>query len=95
MKEPIVVYKSNFCGHSWWVERFLRWNEVDVQYINIDGNPQAREEVKMLNRGHASVPTLVFPDGSSLTEPSIGQLRRKLNIETPGLVDRIKSLLDK
>jgi len=40
------------------------------------------------------VPTLVFPDGSKLTEPSFGELRQKLAIEPPpGLVDRIRGLI--
>ena len=32
-----------------------------------------------INHGNASVPTLVFPDGSTLTEPSDQALRQKLN----------------
>jgi hypothetical protein len=31
-----------------------------------------------INNGNASVPTLVFPDGSTLTEPSTAVLRQKL-----------------
>jgi mycoredoxin len=95
LDKPIIAYTSSFCSHSWWVERFLRSKEVTVEYINIDKNPQAREAVKSLNRGYASVPTLVFPDGSHLTEPSLAQIRQKLNIETPSLVDRLKGLLDR
>jgi hypothetical protein len=39
---------------------------------------EARERVKTINHGYESVPTLIFPDGSTLTEPSAGELRRKL-----------------
>lgn len=92
MSEPIVVYISTFCPHSWRVERFLKSNDIPVKLLNIDKDPQARQEVMAVNRGYASVPTLIFPDGSQLTEPSFGQIRAKLGIETPGLAERIKGI---
>ena len=93
MSEPIIVYTSTFCPHSWSVERFLKAHDVAIKLVNIDKNPQARQEVMAVNRGYASVPTLIFPDGSQLTEPSFGQIRAKLGIEAPGLMTRIKGIL--
>jgi mycoredoxin len=76
------------------VEGFLEKNDVTVNMINIDGNQEAREQLIEINSGYASVPTLIFPDGSKLTEPSFGQLREKLELEPPpGVVDRIRSLI--
>ena len=49
---------------------FLDKNEIDVDKISIDGNMVARAELMALNGGYASVPTLIFPDGAQLTEPS-------------------------
>lgn len=51
---------------------------VDYEYVDIYTDPAAREWVREVNRGYESVPTLVFPDGSTLTEPSRRQLRAKL-----------------
>ena len=93
MSEPITVYTSTFCPHSWSVERFLKSNDVPIKLVNIDKDPQARQEVMAANRGFASVPTLIFPDGSQLTEPSFGQIRAKLGLETPSLLKRIKGIL--
>jgi lipoprotein signal peptidase len=84
MTQPIILYASRFCGHSQRVEQFLLERDVVVDIINIDGNPDAREAVKGINNGYASVPTLIFPDGSTLTEPSIQELKRKLNENEPG-----------
>lgn len=78
--ERIILYTSKFCGHAWIVERFMRENEIDVELINIDGNHQARQQVMAINNGYASVPTLIFPDGTHLTEPSLAQLRQKLGL---------------
>ena len=95
MPEPIIVYTSTFCPHSWSVERFLKSNDVPIKLVNIDKDLQARQEVMAANRGFASVPTLIFPDGSQLTEPSFGQIRAKLGIGTPSLLKRIKGILGK
>lgn len=92
--ELITLYTSNWCAHSMSVEGFLEKNEITVNMINIDGDQEARQRLIEINGGYASVPTLIFPDGSKLTEPSFGQLRQKLNLEPPpGMVDRIRSLI--
>lgn len=92
MSDTITMYKSDYCPHSFSVERFLRKNKLDVDYISIDGNPEARRTLIELNKGYASVPTLLFADGTQLTEPSIGDLRKKLGIPTPSLADRVRSV---
>lgn len=90
----ITLYTSNWCAHATSVEGFLEKNDVVVNMINIDGNPEARQKLIEINGGYASVPTLVFPDGSKLTEPSFGQLREKFDLDPPaGLADRIRSLI--
>jgi len=74
------------------VERFLDRTEVFVEKINVDGDSDAREELIRLNGGYASVPTLLFPDGTKLTEPSFSEIRKKLKIEPPpSFVDRIRN----
>lgn len=90
----ITLYTSKWCAHALSVEGFLQKYEIPVNMINIDGDREAREELVEINGGYASVPTLVFPDGSKLTEPSFGELRDKLSIEPPpGIVDRIRGLI--
>lgn len=87
----ITLYTSNWCAHAMSVEGFLEKYNISVNTINIDGNREARERLIEINGGYASVPTLIFPDGSKLTEPSFGQLREKLSIKPPaGIIDRIR-----
>lgn len=95
MSEPLIVYTSTYCMHSRSVERFLKKNGIAAEIVNIDGNPEARQVVMSINRGYASVPTLVFPDGTQLTEPSYKQLRAKFDIEETSLSDRLKGVLGK
>ncbi|MCP5095328.1 MAG: NrdH-redoxin [Chloroflexi bacterium] len=90
--EKIILYSSSYCSHSWAVERFVEENEIPIHIINIDSDPGARETVIEINNGYASVPTLVFPDGSTLTEPSFSALRAKLGMEDAGLLSKIRSV---
>ncbi len=91
----ITMYTSNFCGHSWAVEKFMQENDVSVELINIDGDPEARQVVMGLNNGNASVPTLIFADGTQMTEPSFGQLREKLGMKRPSLFNTIRNLFSR
>lgn len=90
--ERIILYTSNVCGHSWAVEQFIKKHNVPAEIINISEEPEARETVMAINNGYASVPTLVFPDGSTLTEPSFHVLRKKLGIEHEGILEKIRDL---
>lgn len=89
---PITLYTSRFCGHSLAVARFMKKHDIPVNQINIDGDDTAREQVKTINHGFASVPTLVFSDGSTLTEPSFRQIRAKLELDKPSLVQKLNRI---
>ena len=89
----LTVYKSDFCAHSYMVEQLLRQHDISAEYVNIDRDPDARQVVMGLNNGYASVPTLVFADGTQMTEPSLRAVRQKLNIVTPGLAERVRGWL--
>ncbi len=51
---------------------------VPVTEINIDEDRIAAARVMRLNDGMRSVPTILFPDGSVLVEPSNAALEAKL-----------------
>jgi mycoredoxin len=78
MSDKIIVYGHPACLMVGPVLGMLKQSQADYEYINIHQDPDARERVRVINRGNESVPTLVFPDGSTLTEPSVGQLKAKL-----------------
>jgi mycoredoxin len=95
MSEKVTVYTSSYCLHSRAVVRLLKKNNIQADIISIDGDQKAREKVMSLNHGYASVPTLIFPDGTQLTEPSSSELRAKLGIPTSSLSDRLKGVMGK
>jgi hypothetical protein len=51
---------------------------VAFEYVDILRDEDGRQRVLEINNGYASVPTVVFADGSTLTEPSPEQLKQKL-----------------
>lgn len=77
--EPtIIVYGTSWCGDCKRTRRFLDERNIAYSWIDIDTDLQARRFVEETNHGFRSVPTIVFPDGSILVEPSNNQLANKL-----------------
>lgn len=76
--QKIKMYAHNACPQVPGVVGMLQQSRADYDYINIKQDDDAREWVREVNNGYESVPTLLFPDGSTLTEPSANELRDKL-----------------
>jgi mycoredoxin len=76
--QQITVYGTPWCGDCKRALRVLDQHQASYQYINIEADDRARSYVEQVNRGSQSVPTIVFPDGSVLVEPSSSVLAQKL-----------------
>ena len=76
----LLVYGTAWCGDCHRSRRFLDQNHIPYRWIDADADPVAAQRILEINRGRRSVPTIVFPDGSTLTEPSNAELGRKLGI---------------
>jgi mycoredoxin len=75
----IVLYGTNWCMGSLFARRYFDLCEIPYQWVDIDRDPEAKAYVERVNQGYRSVPTIVFPDGSILVEPSQAELAKKLN----------------
>jgi len=93
MTDKIVLYGSPTCPMVSPVRNTLERANADYDYVDIYLNPEARKRVVEINNGNASVPTVTFPDGSSLTEPNEAILKAKL--ESIGYKVRSLTLLDR
>ena len=80
MSDSIVMYGTTWCGDCRRARRIFERHNVGYEWINIDQDCDAEAYVKKVNRGNRSVPTIVFPDGSTLVEPSNQQLLDKLGV---------------
>lgn len=78
----IQVYSTVWCGDCKRAKKFF--GEQRIPYVNIDieHDPAAMAFVEKTNHGKRIVPTIVFPDGDILVEPSNAQLAAKLGLQT-------------
>ena len=81
------------------VRNTLERANAEYDYVDIYLNPEARKRVLDINNGNASVPTLTFPDGSSLTEPNEAALKAKLEsightVRSLTLIDRVQVIFE-
>ncbi|MCP4360248.1 MAG: hypothetical protein GY796_19755 [Chloroflexi bacterium] len=78
MDKKIVMYGSPVCPMVGPVRGILQRAGAEFVYVDIYKDDDGRQTVRNINNGNESVPTLVFPDESTLTEPSGSQLKGKL-----------------
>lgn len=76
--EKIIFYGTPWCGDCQRSRQLLIKFDIKYEEINIDQDVEAAEKVIKLNKGYRSVPTIVFPDGTILVEPSNLELATKL-----------------
>ncbi len=78
--KEILFYSTSWCGDCRRSRKIFDAMGVAYTDIDIEENAEAAETVRKLNHGAQSVPTIVFPDGSVLVEPSNAALERKLTM---------------
>jgi mycoredoxin len=78
--EKIVVYATTWCGDCRMAKRWFDSHGIPYEYINIEQDENAVEVVLRINGGMRSVPTIIFPDGSVLVEPSPRELAAKFSV---------------
>ena len=80
--DSIVIYSTVWCPDCKRAKRFL--GEQRIPYVNVDieQDAEAMAFVEKVNQGKRVIPTLVFPDGSILVEPSNAQLANKFGLQT-------------
>jgi thioredoxin reductase (NADPH) len=82
MSDQIVVYSTVWCPDCKRAKNFL--GEQRIPYVNVDieQDPEGMFFVEKVNNGKRIIPTIVFPDGSTLVEPSNAALAEKLGLQT-------------
>ena len=78
--ETIKVYGTSWCSDCSRAKQFFNEHDISYDWSDIDDQPHLKRVVRDLNDGNEKVPTIVFPDGSILIEPTNSELKDKLNI---------------
>jgi mycoredoxin len=73
-----VMYTTNWCGFCKRLKRQLADLGITFDEINIEEVPGTAEIVEKVNGGNQTVPTLVFSDGTAMTNPSASQVAEKI-----------------
>lgn len=92
MPKKITMYATTWFGDCRRAKRWLDAHAIPYESIDIETDEQAAVEVLRINGGMRSVPTIVFPDGSILVEPSARELSSTcLQTPEPTLRERLKN----
>jgi len=78
MAAQITVYSTPWCGYCQRLKGQLDRAGVPYAEVDIEQHPEAASYVMSVNNGNQTVPTVTFPDGSALTNPSLAQVQAKL-----------------
>ena len=73
-----VMYSTTWCGYCKRLKLQLADLGISFEEINIEEVAGTAEIVEKVNGGNQTVPTLVFSDGSAMTNPSAKQVQEKL-----------------
>jgi mycoredoxin len=72
------MYSTVWCGYCRRLKSQMEREGIPYVEVDIERDPQAADLVMAVNGGNQTVPTVVFPDGTALTNPSLAQVREKL-----------------
>jgi len=75
----ITLYSTPWCGYCHRLKSLLTREGIAYDEVDIEVEPGAAAIVERVNNGNQTVPTLVFADGSALTNPSVRQVQAKLS----------------
>ncbi|MBA2769849.1 MAG: mycoredoxin [Sporichthyaceae bacterium] len=72
------MYSTVWCGYCRRLKSQMEREGIDYREVDIEHNAGAADLVMSVNGGNQTVPTVVFPDGSALTNPSLAQVKAQL-----------------
>ncbi|MCW2780587.1 MAG: mycoredoxin [Marmoricola sp.] len=73
-----IMYTTPWCGYCHRLQGQLEREGIAYDVVDIEQDPLAAELVMAANGGNQTVPTLVYVDGTSQTNPSVAQVKAKL-----------------
>ncbi|MGZ0151750.1 mycoredoxin [Kribbella sp. WER1] len=74
----VTMYSTPWCGYCHRLKGQLNRAGIEFTEVDIEQVPEAAELVEKINNGNQTVPTVVFADGTAMTNPSLAQVAEKL-----------------
>jgi len=77
----ITLFGTLWCGGSRRARLLFEQHKIPYRWVDIEMDEEAAKYLEKINGGYRSVPTVIWPDGSKLVEPSIEDLAKKIGIK--------------
>jgi mycoredoxin len=74
----VTMYTTSWCGYCVRLKKLMQIEGIEFAEVDIENDAAAAELVMQANGGNRTVPTLLFADGTALTNPSIDQVKSQL-----------------
>ncbi|MCO5973960.1 mycoredoxin [Actinoallomurus soli] len=74
----LTMYTTSWCGFCRRLKTQLAREGIHMVEVDIERDPAAAEFVESVNGGNQTVPTVVFPDGTAVTNPSAKEVKARL-----------------
>ena len=74
----LTMYSTPWCGYCHRLKSQLDREGIAYEVVDIEQDPAAADFVMSVNGGNQTVPTVVFPDGSAATNPSVAEVKARL-----------------
>jgi mycoredoxin len=75
---PLTIFTTSWCGFCHQLKTLLKASGISYDEVDIEHDSAAAEFVGSVNGGNRTVPTVRFADGSTLTNPSAGEVKARL-----------------
>jgi mycoredoxin len=76
----LIMYSTVWCGYCKRLKTMLKSEGIAFTEVDIEHDPEAAQFVMSVNGGNQTVPTVKFPDGSALTNPSLKDVKAQLGL---------------
>jgi mycoredoxin len=80
----LIMYTTSWCGFCRNLKKQLARAGIEISEVDIERDQAAAQYVMSVNGGNQTVPTVLFPDGTALVNPSAAQVREQLAAVSPG-----------
>ncbi|MCW4386211.1 mycoredoxin [Salinibacterium sp. SYSU T00001] len=77
--DGITMFSTSWCGYCRNLKGQLDREGIPYREVNIEQVPGTAELVASVNGGNQTVPTVIFPDGSTATNPSLADVKSRLS----------------
>ncbi|WP_027342695.1 mycoredoxin [Hamadaea tsunoensis] len=74
----VTMYSTTWCGYCHRLQSQMDREGIGYTVIDIERDPAAAEFVMSVNGGNQTVPTVLFADGTTMTNPNIVQVKQRL-----------------